>query len=59
MTLNDQGQLAIGDASLEYRMIGPPPEAAPTIVMLHEGLGSVSLWGEFPDKISAATGAGF
>jgi pimeloyl-ACP methyl ester carboxylesterase len=26
--------------------------------MLHEGLGSVGLWGEFPDKIAAATGAG-
>ncbi|MGB9390757.1 MAG: alpha/beta hydrolase [Xanthobacteraceae bacterium] len=39
-------------------MIGPRPEAAPTIVMLHEGLGSVGLWGEFPDKIAAATGAG-
>ena len=26
--------------------------------MLHEGLGSVDLWGDFPDKIAAATGAG-
>src|ERR1700728_3663112 len=43
---------------LEYRMIGPPPDAAPTIVMLHEGLGSVALWGTFPDKLAAATGAG-
>src|SRR5262245_11887423 len=39
-------------------MIGPHPDTAPTIVMLHEGLGSVGLWGEFPDKIAAATGAG-
>ncbi|HUD87284.1 MAG TPA: alpha/beta hydrolase [Xanthobacteraceae bacterium] len=39
-------------------MIGPRPEAAPTIVMLHEGLGSVGLWGAFPEKIAAATGAG-
>jgi pimeloyl-ACP methyl ester carboxylesterase len=43
---------------LEYRMIGPRPDAAPTIVMLHEGLGSVGLWGTFPEKIAAATGAG-
>src|SRR5262249_2470675 len=43
---------------LEYRMIGPRPEAAPTIVMLHEGLGSVGLWGQFPDKIATATSAG-
>jgi pimeloyl-ACP methyl ester carboxylesterase len=26
--------------------------------MLHEGLGSVELWNEFPDQIAAATGAG-
>ena len=31
-------------------MIGPRPDAAPTIVMLHEGLGSVTTWGEFPAK---------
>src|SRR4051794_11598930 len=39
-------------------MIGPAPDAAPTIVMLHEGLGSAALWGDFPDKLAAATGAG-
>src|SRR5580698_2980908 len=39
-------------------MIGPRPEAAPTIVMLHEGLGSAALWGDFPDQLAAATGAG-
>src|ERR1700761_5345614 len=39
-------------------MIGPRPDAAPTIVMLHEGLGSVGLWGAFPEALPAATGAG-
>src|SRR5471030_966935 len=39
-------------------MIGPRPDAAPTIVTLHEGLGCVELWGDFPDKLQAATGAG-
>ena len=58
MTLADTGFLDLPPLRLEYRMIGPRPEAAPTIVMLHEGLGSVGLWGEFPDKIAAATGAG-
>lgn len=29
----------------------------PTIVMLHEGLGSISLWRDFPEKLAAATGA--
>ena len=51
------GHLAI-DASLEYRMIGPRPDAAPTIVMLHEGLGSVTTWGDFPHKVAERTGAG-
>ena len=54
----DTGHLAIGGASLEYRMIGPRPDAAPTIVMLHEGLGSVSTWGEFPQTLAERTGSG-
>ncbi len=58
MTLADAGFLDLEPMRLEYRMIGPRPDAAPTIVMLHEGLGSVGLWGEFPDQIAAATGAG-
>ena len=58
MTLSGTGFLELAPLRLEYRMIGPHPDTAPTIVMLHEGLGSVGLWGEFPDKIAAATGAG-
>jgi pimeloyl-ACP methyl ester carboxylesterase len=29
----------------------------PTIVMLHEGLGSVAHWKDFPDRVAAETGA--
>jgi pimeloyl-ACP methyl ester carboxylesterase len=58
VTLADQGFLDLPPLRLEYRMIGPRPDVAPTIVMLHEGLGSVGLWGGFPEKIAAATGAG-
>lgn len=57
-TLQPSGTLRIGDSDLEYRMIGPSPDKAPTIVMLHEGLGSAGLWGDFPDRLQAATGAG-
>jgi len=57
-TLQPTGILTIGGGDLEYRHIGPQPSKAPTLVMLHEGLGSVGLWGEFPDKLAAATGAG-
>jgi pimeloyl-ACP methyl ester carboxylesterase len=57
-TLSPNGTLRINSSDLEYRMIGPAPDAAPTVVMLHEGLGSAGLWGDFPDKLQAATGAG-
>lgn len=43
---------------LECRWIGPPPDVAPTIVMLHEGLGSAALWRDFPEKLSERTGCG-
>src|SRR5271156_5039426 len=56
--LSDEGFLDVAPLRLEYRMIGPRPDAAPTIVMLHEGLGSVGLWNSFPDAIAKATGAG-
>jgi pimeloyl-ACP methyl ester carboxylesterase len=56
--LSPNGFLTIGAASLEYRMIGPAPDHAPTIIMLHEGLGSAGLWGDFPEQLQAATGAG-
>ena len=56
--LGDDGFIDLGPLRLEYRMIGPPPQGSPTIVMLHEGLGSIALWGDFPDQIAAATGAG-
>jgi pimeloyl-ACP methyl ester carboxylesterase len=58
VTLPDTGFLELDPLQLEYRMIGPRPDVAATIVMLHEGLGSVDLWGAFPDAIAAATGAG-
>jgi pimeloyl-ACP methyl ester carboxylesterase len=58
MSLADTGFLDLPPLRLEYRMIGPRPDVAPTIVMLHEGLGSVALWGTFPEKLAAATGAG-
>ena len=46
-TLSPSGFLTVGAARLEYRMVGPSPDHAPTIVMLHEGLGSAGLWGDF------------
>lgn len=36
----------------------PPSGNESTIVMLHEGLGSVSMWKDFPKRIAEATGCG-
>jgi len=56
----DGGRCALVAAGkrLEAVAYGPPPEAAPTVVLLHEGLGSVSLWRDFPQKLAQATGLG-
>jgi pimeloyl-ACP methyl ester carboxylesterase len=56
--LQSSGMLKVGSAELEYRMIGPLPHEAPTLVLLHEGLGSVGQWGDFPDRLATATSAG-
>ena len=37
---------------------GPPPDEAPTLVFLHDALGSVRLWRDFPDQLVRATGCG-
>ena len=58
MGLANEGLLDLGDQRLEYRFVGARPDEAPTLVMLHEGLGCVGLWGDFPDRLAAATGAG-
>ena len=43
---------------LEYEWHGPGPAAAATLVFLHEGLGSVSMWRDFPARLAQATGCG-
>src|ERR1700730_1721613 len=36
----------------------PPAGANATIVMLHEGLGSVAMWKDFPERVAEASGCG-
>jgi pimeloyl-ACP methyl ester carboxylesterase len=36
---------------------GASASTSPTIVMLHEGLGSLAMWRDFPQRVAAATGA--
>ena len=52
------GFVEVAGLRLEAASFGPSPEAAPTIVMLHEGLGSVSLWRDFPARLAKATDFG-
>lgn len=44
--------------TLEGQWFGPRPPTTPTIVMLHEGSGSLSTWGDFPQRLAESTGAG-
>lgn len=50
--------IAAGGAMLNGRCFGPSPRHAPTLVLLHEGLGSVELWRSFPQALTEATGCG-
>ncbi len=50
--------LKIAGQTLEAAWWGPPPEEAPTLVLLHEGLGCVALWRDLPEQLVAATGCG-
>jgi pimeloyl-ACP methyl ester carboxylesterase len=52
------GAIVANGKRLEAVAYGPPPDAVPTIVMLHEGLGCVALWRDVPVKLAEATGWG-
>lgn len=58
MNLSPSGYLGAGGARLEYAWSGPESHTAPTLVFLHEGLGCVALWRDFPERMAAATGCG-
>ena len=48
--------VTIADKQLEYEWYGPSAEDGPTLVFLHEGLGCVSMWRKFPERLAAQTG---
>jgi pimeloyl-ACP methyl ester carboxylesterase len=48
--------LTAGACQLEYEWIEPAGASGPTIVMLHEGLGSLAMWRDFPSRLADATG---
>lgn len=47
--------MSVNGSMLEYRSIAGDA-SKPTLVLLHEGLGCVALWRDFPDRLAAATG---
>lgn len=49
--------LNLAGVRLEYLRIAPRDPGRPTIVMLHEGLGSVAAWKDFPAALHRATGS--
>lgn len=52
------GRIVAAGKSLECASWGPAPSQAPTLVLLHEGLGSVAMWKDFPAELAKATGFG-
>ena len=48
--------LIINGQRLEWRNWGTDSTSALTLVLLHEGLGCVALWRDFPQQLAASTG---
>ncbi len=45
------------DVHIEHRWIAPERKAAPLVVFLHEGLGSLAMWKDFPQRFCDAANA--
>lgn len=50
--------IALDGRPLESAWWGAGPGDAPSLVLLHEGLGSVALWRDFPQELAKKTGCG-
>ncbi len=50
-----RGFFNIGGVSLEYELLTPPRSGATTLVFLHEGLGCLAMWRDFPHRVAVAT----
>ena len=53
-----RSSITIHGVSLEACCFGPAPNKAPTIVLLHEGLGCIALWRDVPETLVRLTGHG-
>ncbi len=52
----ETGFLEIDDSKLEYAVYGSSQREVPAFVFLHEGLGCVRIWKDFPLKLCLLTG---
>ncbi len=50
--------VAAGGHDVAVAFHGPKADAAPTLVFLHEGLGSIGQWRDVPHKLAVSTGCG-
>jgi pimeloyl-ACP methyl ester carboxylesterase len=48
--------LTIKNGPIEYRVFGTANSSDTTLVMLHEGLGSVTMWRDFPQRLADLLG---
>jgi len=48
--------LVLEGRRVEYRDVPATAAGRPVLVLLHEGLGSASMWGKFPERLAEATG---
>jgi len=53
---NLRNEVVVDGKRLETMWIGGADCSRPTIVVLHEGLGSIALWKDFPDQLARRTG---
>lgn len=49
--------LDLAGRHIEYRIVLGDALKVPTLVFLHEGLGCMAMWRDFPDKVARKTGA--
>ena len=63
MTALDPGEVAFAQLDwrgrplrLEYQWVGDPASQQPAVVFLHEGLGSIAMWKDFPARLCGEHG---
>jgi len=53
---SELGYLEVNGVKLEVKHIAGRNPNAPTLIFLHEGLGCIEIWRDFPEKLAALTG---